>query len=364
MIDTESLVRPHIQDMPPYIPILPFEVLSRQYGLPSDQIIKLDANENPYGALPQVPEALAKLSYAHIYPDPESRELREALAQFHNLPQENILIGAGADEMIDLLMRLLIDPGETIIDCPPTFGMYTFDADLNRANVISIPRLPDFSLDFDAILEAVETHKPKIIFLATPNNPDGNLPQLSQIDRLIELPLIVVLDEAYIEFAPKGFSRIKEVPSNDNLVVLRTFSKWAGLAGLRVGYGVFPSQMMPHLWKIKQPYNVSVAASTAALVSLANLSELQVVGSKIIAERERLYTQLNEIPWLQPYPSQANFILCKVINKKAIQVKEQLANKGIFIRHFNKPGLEDHIRISVGRAEHSNILITTLGLME
>jgi histidinol-phosphate aminotransferase len=364
MIDTESLVRPHIQDMPPYIPILPFEVLSRQYGLPSDQIIKLDANENPYGALPQISEALANLSYAHIYPDPESRELRKALAQYHNLPQENILIGAGADEMIDLLMRLLIDPGENIIDCPPTFGMYTFDADLNRANVISIPRRPDFSLDIEAIQRAVEVHKPKLIFLATPNNPDGSLPQSDQIDRLLELPLIVVLDEAYIEFAPKGSSLIKEVPSKDNLVVLRTFSKWAGLAGLRVGYGVFPSQMMPHLWKIKQPYNVSVAASTAALVSLENHSELQVIGSKIIAERERLYAQLKDLPWLKPYPSQANFILCKVVKKKAIQVKEQLANNGIFIRHFNKPGLDDHIRISVGKPEHTDILLSTLGLME
>lgn len=364
MIDIERLIRPHVQNMPPYIPILPFDVLSRQYGLPTDRIIKLDANENPYGTLPEVYQALANLSYAHIYPDPESRSLRLSLAQYHNLPQENILVGAGADELIDLLMRLLIDPGEKIINCPPTFGMYSFDADLNRGNVVSIPRSADFSLDIDAIIEAVEIHKPKMIFLATPNNPDGGLPALDQINTLLDLPWIVVLDEAYIEFAPTGSSQIEKVLAKDNLVVLRTFSKWAGLAGLRVGYGVFPSHMMQHLWKIKQPYNVSVAASVAAEISLSNVSKLQTIGSKIIAERTRLYKMLQDIPWLQPYPSQANFILCKVVEKKASQVKKQLAGKGIFVRYFNKPGLDDHIRISVGQPDNSDMLINTLYQME
>lgn len=364
MMDTKRLIRPHVQDMPPYIPILPFDVLSRQYDLPTDQIIKLDANENPYGALPEVYQALNNLSYAHIYPDPESRTLRSALAQHHNLPQENFLVGAGADELIDLLMRLLIDPGDTIINCPPTFGMYSFDADLNRGNVVTISRLADFSLDMGAIIKAVEIHKPKIIFLATPNNPDGGLLPLDQIDTLLDLPLIVVLDEAYIEFAPTGSSQIDKVLVKDNLVVLRTFSKWAGLAGLRVGYGVFPSHMMQHLWKIKQPYNVSVAASVAAEVSLSNVSKLQTIGSKIIAERNRLSKLLQDFPWLEPYPSQANFILCKVLEKDASQVKKQLASRGIFIRYFNKPGLDDHIRISVGQPDHMDMLINTLYHME
>lgn len=364
MIDTVSLIRPHIQDMPPYTPILPFDVLSRQYGLPAEKIIKLDANENPYGTLPEIAEALANLPYTHIYPDPESRELRSALAKYHNLPQENILVGAGADELIDLLMRLLIDPGDKIINCPPTFGMYTFDADLNRGKVVSIPRTADFSLDIDAIIKAVEAHKPKLIFLATPNNPDGGLPPLDQIEALLDVPSIVVLDEAYIEFADTGSSQIDKVLAMGNLVILRTFSKWAGLAGLRVGYGVFPSQMMQHLWKIKQPYNVSVAASVAAQISLSNVSKLQSIGSKIIAERKRLYKMLDDIPWLQPYPSQANFVLCKVVEKDANQVKNQLADKGVIIRYFNKPGLNDHIRISVGRPEQTDILINNLHKME
>jgi len=327
MIDPEGLIRPHIREMPAYIPILPFDVLSQQYDLPAERIIKLDANENPYGTLPEVTEALANLSYTHIYPDPESRELRSALSRYHDLPQENILIGAGADELIDLLMRLLIEPGDKVINCPPTFGMYTFDADLNRAKVVSITRSADFSLDMDAILEAVETHQPKLLFLATPNNPDGSLPPLDQIEALLEIPSIVVLDEAYIEFAKPGTSLIDEVMHRENLVVLRTFSKWAGLAGLRVGYGIFPDRMMKHLWKIKQPYNVSVAGSVAAQVSLSNASKLLSIGSKIIAERKRMFNLLDGFPWLQPYPSQANFILCKVTGKKADQVKKQLAEK-------------------------------------
>jgi histidinol-phosphate aminotransferase len=180
----------------------------------------------------------------------------------------------------------------------------------------------------------------------------------------MDLPLIVVLDEAYIEFAPTGSSQIDKVLSNNNLVVLRTFSKWAGLAGLRLGYGVFPNVMVPHLWKIKQPYTVSVAASAAAQVSLKNASKLEEFGYKIIAERQRLFSLLKEIPWLYPYPSQANFILCRVMERDAAQVKDQLAGRGIFVRYFNKPGLTDHIRISVGKPEHTDSLLTTLNLME
>ncbi|HEX7976099.1 MAG TPA: aminotransferase class I/II-fold pyridoxal phosphate-dependent enzyme, partial [Anaerolineales bacterium] len=168
MFDPAALIRPHIQGMPAYEPILPFEVLSRQLGLPTEQIVKLDANENPYGPLPEVRQALAELPYAHIYPDPESRELRQALARYHNLPVESLLAGAGADELIDLLLRAFIEPGDAIINCPPTFGMYAFDGDLNRARVVSVPRGEGFRLDGDAIERAVRETEAKLIFLASP----------------------------------------------------------------------------------------------------------------------------------------------------------------------------------------------------
>ena len=144
----KNLLRPHLLDLEPYTPILPFEALSEQLGIPAEQIIKLDANENPYGILPAVADALRELPYVHIYPDPESRFLRRALADYHQVPVENILAGAGADELIDLLLRFFINPGDTILNCPPTFGMYAFDIAINGGKVISIPRLVGCSLHF------------------------------------------------------------------------------------------------------------------------------------------------------------------------------------------------------------------------
>jgi histidinol-phosphate aminotransferase len=184
------------------------------------------------------------------------------------------------------------------------------------------------------------------------------------IERLLRLPLLVVLDEAYIEFAPEGASWLKEVPGRENLIVLRTFSKWAGLAGLRVGYGAFPGKLMPHLWKIKQPYNVSVAGSTAAILSLQHADALNAVGKRLLAERERLFEGLRNIPYLHPYPTQANFILCRVAGREASTLKQELAQAGILVRYFNKPGLQNCIRISVGKPEHTDALLTALQELE
>ena len=359
----KNILRPHLLDLDPYTPILPFEALSEQLGIPADEIIKLDANENPYGILPAIADALRSLPYAHIYPDPESRFLRRALADYHGIPVENTLAGAGADELIDLILRLVIEPGDTILNCPPTFGMYAFDTAINAGNVINVPRLDDFSVNVDALLDAVDVHQPKLLFLATPNNPDGGLLPPAVVDALLERNLLLVLDEAYMEFAPPGSSRMEEVAQRENLIVLRTFSKWAGLAGLRVGYGVFPTWLMPCLWKVKQPYNVSVAASEAALAALCNADQLELIGQKIIAERERLYVALQEIDYLQPYPSQSNFILCKVLGRDAAKLKADLAKEGILIRYFNKPGLDDHVRISVGTPKQVGVLLEKLESM-
>lgn len=353
-------IRPHIQGMPPYEPILPYEVLSQQLGIPADQIVKLDANENPYGTLGVILEHLGNLTDAHIYPDPESRFLRQALAKAYGVPADNILAGAGADELIDLILRLFIEPGDCILNCPPTFGMYAFGGDLNAARVISIPRLVDFSLDLSAIERAIVEYHPKLLFLANPNNPDGSLTPPSMLERLLELPLVLVLDEAYMEFAPPEASWLVEVTRRANLVVLRTFSKWAGLAGLRVGFGVFPLALMQHLWKIKQPYNVATSASWAARVALQHAAEIQITVQKIIAERANLFAALQSMHWLKPYPSQANFILCRVEGCDAYELKLWLAQRGILVRYFNKPGLQNCIRVSVGKPEHTEALLTAL----
>lgn len=358
-------IRTHLEALPPYTPIEPFEVLSARIGREPAQIVKLDANENPYGPLPAVREALGNMEFPHIYPDPESRALRQALEGFTGVPAEYLLAGAGADELIDLLMRVLLEPGECILSCPPTFGMYPFDAELNAARCIEVPRRADFSLDVDAIRVAVETYEPKILFVTSPNNPDGSMIESTVLDELLALPTLVVLDEAYIEFAGDNLgaslSRIREVPGGENLVVLRTFSKWAGLAGLRIGYGAFPKWLMSTLWKSKQPYNVNVAASVAAQVSLAHVDELKKFVERLKQERARLMSALQNIPYLKPYPTQSNFILCQVSGRDAAELKSQLAQEyGVFIRYFNKPGLRDHIRISVGRPQDTDALINAL----
>lgn len=360
MIDPEAFVRPHIRQMPAYEPILPFEVLSRQMGREPADLVKLDANENPYGLLPAARQALAELLFGHVYPDPGSLALREALAAWHGVPFENILAGAGADELIDLILRLVIEPGDVVLNCPPTFGMYRFDGDLNGARVVEVIRREDFSLDVLAIETAAAQHSPKVLILASPNNPDGSLVATQDLERLLKLPWLVVLDEAYMEFAPPGSSYIQQAVRRSNLVVLRTFSKWAGLAGLRVGYGVFPTALMPHLWKAKQPYNVNVAATAAALASLQHADELQAVGRKLLDERGRLLAALRQIPYLHPYPTHANFILCRVAGRDAAELKRALAAEGVLVRYFNKPGLSNCIRISVGRPEDTNCLLAAL----
>ena len=350
----------HIANLPPYTPIEPFEVLSERVGRHPEDIIKLDANENPYGMSPRAREALATLAYGHIYPDPESRALRAALSRFTGAPAENLLTGAGADELIDLILRVTLNPGDTILNCPPTFGMYAFDADLNNAKVISVPRNSDFSLDLNGILDAAEKFSPKLIFLTSPNNPDGSLIPQPVLQKLLALPALIVLDEAYIEFSGV-LSQITNVSSLDNLIVLRTFSKLAGLAGLRVGYGAFPSWLMPTLWKAKQPYNVNVAASVAAIAALDDPDYLAWTVKTLVAERNRLAAALASFHFLTVYPSAANFLLCRVKGIDAAQLKADLAQKhGIFIRYFNKPGLTDCIRISVGKPEQTDALIAAL----
>lgn len=361
---------PRFDTLPPYTPIEPFEVLSERLGLPIDQITKLDANENPYGPSPKAHEALANLAYTHIYPDPESRSLRASLAAFTGLPIENLLAGAGADELIDLLLRVLLEPGDCVLNCPPTFGMYSFDTLLNAGQVIDAPRKADFSLDVERIRSLIAKHRPKVAFLTAPNNPDGRFPAQEEVEFLLDSPCLVVIDEAYIEFAgdrfPAGLarSRIAEVTRRDNLVVLRTFSKWAGLAGLRVGYGAFPGWLMPVLWKAKQPYNVNVAASAAAIASLADLDWLAGNLRHIQAERMRLFDALSAIPFLRPYPSEANFILCRVEGYDAARMKQALAVQGVLVRHYATSLLRNYIRISVGRPQDTDRLLWALDYIQ
>ncbi len=379
MTETHAgLLRPHIADMESYTPILPFEVLSRQLGRSPDEIVKLDANENPYGPAAAVREQLATYPFFHIYPDPEQRELRAALADYTGVPAGNILPGHGADELIDLLCRLTVGPGDAVVDCPPTFGMYSFDAGIAGGSVTRVWRRPDFSVDCEGIEEAVmqaprkqapgvqvpgTSEVPgtcKLLFLTSPNNPNGSLLGEDALRRLLQLPVLVIVDEAYIEFAGLEHSVAPWVLEHDNLIVLRTFSKWAGIAGLRLGYGIFPGWLMPVLWKAKQPYNVNVAATVAGLASLRHRAEIQPTVDALIRERDRLLQELGRVPFLTPYPSQANFVLCRVVGRDAAALKAELAAQGILVRYYAKPGLENCIRVSAGKPEQTDALLAAL----
>ena len=353
-------LRPDIAAMEPYVPIVPFDVLSARLGRDPEEIVKLDANENPYGPSPATREALRDAPYLHIYPDPEATALRQALAVYTGLPAEWLLAGAGADELIDLVLRAVLAPGDAVINCPPSFGMYPFSTAVNMGRLISVPRDEAFQLDADAIERAVQSNpRAKVLFVCSPNNPDGSVITDALLRRLLALPVLVILDEAYVEFS--GGSRIGWVEDDyNNLVVLRTFSKWAGLAGLRVGYGAFPEWLMPHLWKIKQPYNVNVVASVAAIAALEDGAWLEAKVRALVAERERLEQELAQIPFLRPFPSQSNFVLCRVMGRDAARLKQELEEEGILVRYFAKPGLENCIRISAGRPEENSRLLEAL----
>lgn len=361
-MNTNDFIRPDIIAMKPYTPIVPFEVLSARLGRPPDEIVKLDANENPYGPSPQVLAALAAGQYFHIYPDPEATELRRALSRYVEVPQERLLAGAGADELIDIALRVVLGPGDGVVDCPPSFGMYPFSTAVNGGIYIPVRRQADFSLDIDGIETAVTQHQAKILILCSPNNPDGSLVDDATLRRLLALPVFVILDEAYADFAEAdGYhNHMRWVLEYDNLAVLRTFSKLAGLAGLRVGYGAFPAWLLPHMWKIKQPYNVNVAANIAALTALQDPVWMHDKVRLLVAERQRMQTALAEIPYLEPYPSWSNFVLCRVHGRDARQLKRDLEQAGILVRYFDKPGLSNCIRISAGRPQDTDRLLEAL----
>jgi histidinol-phosphate aminotransferase len=236
--------------------------------------------------------------------------------------------------------------------------MYPFSAEIAGARVLQAPRLESFALD----VTAVEKVAPgaKVIFVASPNNPTGNLMPLDDLDLLLATGLLVVIDEAYIEFAGRSHSAVPLVAEHENLVVLRTFSKWAGLAGLRAGYGVMAPALASALMTIKQPYNLNVAAGVAMLAAIDDTPLLDERACKIAGFRERLREAFAGLGWLAPYPSEANFVLCRLDGVDAVEVKQRLASRGIFVRHFDTPALRNHLRISVGLEEQNARVVAAL----
>ena len=355
--DLKDKMLPHIRRLKPYHGVDPMEVIAERAGIPAEQVIRLNGNENPYGPSPKVNEALGSFQFYNHYTDPEQRKLRSVLSKYLGAPEERIVAGNGSDELIDLLLRMFLGPGENIIIPSPTFGMYSFTADICGGEAVSVPSDENFEIDVEAMVVAM-TDKTKAVFLASPNNPSGNIASSSQIRALLETGRLIVVDETYYEFCGQSVMPLME--EYPNLVILRTFSKWAGLAGLRIGLGVMQEEIAQTMISMKPPYNVNTAAEVALTASLEDTSVLLDRVKAIVAERERMMGLLQKIPGIKAWPSQANFILFSLPEGQGERIFEGLCNRGIFLRYFNTPQLKDFIRSSVGFPYETDAVVAAL----
>lgn len=333
------------------------EALEGKVEVPVESIIKLDANENPYGCSPRVNQALATYPYLNIYPDNGQIQLRGLLQGYTGVGVEHIVASSGSNQLIDLVLRLFVEPGDEVISCVPCFALFRFSTELCNGRLVEVLRNENFAVSANAVKAAI-SKKTKMILLDSPNNPTGMIMPRQDILEILDTGLPVLIDEAYYEFS--GETVVPLVSQYENLMVLRTFSKWAGLAGLRIGYGIFPPKIVDYLLMIKLPYNVNVAAVVAVQESLKDIDYLMGNVKAIITERERLFGELKKLKWLKPFPSWANFILCSVLNGKASQLQQKLQDRGILVRYFDTPLLQNFIRISVSKPEHTDALIKAL----
>jgi histidinol-phosphate aminotransferase len=352
-IDIESLLRGAIRTLPSYVP-------SRPATLP-ERLIRLDMNESPYGPSPKTRAALAAFDQTHRYPDFAQSRLRAALSEYTGVQAQQIVAGAGLDDVLTTLANLVIDPGDEVIISEPTFGVYHVLTSIHGGITVDAPLTENFDLDPDRVLASV-TPKTKIIIICTPNNPTGNVLSEDAIARICaEAPCLVVIDEAYAEFA--GTSHLGLIDRYPNVMIGRTMSKFAGLAGMRVGYGLFPKSLVPHLSQVTPPFhNVSVASAEAAVVSLQDLDYLTGIVDRIVADRGALADQLREIPGVQPLPSATNFLLVRLPVGNAGPVVQALAQRGVLVRHFGRPelGILDCLRVTVGTTEENEAFLNTL----
>jgi histidinol-phosphate aminotransferase len=316
-------------------------------------LVNLDANENPYGSIGG--------SKHNRYPDPYQTSLKEVISGIKQIPANQIFLGNGSDEAIDLVYAAFCNPGiDNAIICPPTYGMYKVSADINDIECIEVELMPEYNLNVDGILAAI-TDKTKLIWLCSPNNPTGNLLKRKSIENLlINFNGIIIIDEAYIDFAPEK-SWISELKNYPNLIVLQTLSKAWGLANIRLGMMFASTEIIAVMNKIKLPYNLSGLVQDFAIQILTNnVAEKDVMVQEILNEREKLTNAILKISGVQKvYASDANFILVTI--NKAHEVYNYLVNEGIIVRDRSKIALcENSLRITVGTAEENRILLEKL----
>lgn len=334
------------------------EILSLSaYHVPVAQgMIKLDAMENPYSLPSFLQEEITRIAAdAHInrYPDPHATALKETLRTALSIPDNmQIMLGNGSDEIIQIIMQAVAKPGEKLLTIEPGFAMFKMIATFTNIEYIGIPLNPDFSLNLDEILAAISRHRPAILFLAYPNNPSGNLFDETALNKIIQAsPGLVVIDEAYHPFAGKSF--IEKLTDYPNLLVMRTLSK-LGLAGLRLGLLAGRPDWLSHLEKLRLPYNVNVITQLVAEKIMQHYDVLQNQAEAIKQTRSKLKAFLEKLEGVEPYPSDANFILFRLNN--ATHMFKQLQQRGILVKNLDNshPLLKNCLRVTVGTPEEND----------
>jgi len=334
--DVYKLVKPNILNLKPYS--------SARDEYTGNSGIFLDANENPFGKL-------------NRYPDPHQKALKQKLSEIKNIPSDQIFLGNGSDEVIDLTFRIFCTPNvDKALIFTPTYGMYEVSANINDIEMLSCPLDCNFQIDKKLISPILKNENLKLIFICSPNNPTGN--NINDIEYIIEnFKGIVFIDEAYIDFSTKN-SLIEKLDKYPNLIISQTFSKARGLAAIRVGMAYSSKEIISLFNKTKPPYNISELNQTEAIKSLIDTEKYYIEVKKILSERKRLEKEFLNISAIKKvYPSEANFILVKMNN--ADEIYTDLVNKKIITRNRSNV-IENCIRISVGTEEENNKLLKEL----
>jgi histidinol-phosphate aminotransferase len=346
--DLNQLVRPHIQKLVPYS--------SARDEFQGEASVFLDANENSIGS--------PLVKWYNRYPDPHQDAIRNKLSSIKGVPAENIFIGNGSDECIDLLYRAFCEPGrDNIIINPPTYGMYEVSANIQGIEIRRANLLENFQLDLEKIESLIDVNT-KIIWICTPNNPTGNSIYFQDIETILNnFDGMVVADEAYINFARQK-SMVKLLNEYPNLVVMQTLSKAWGLAGLRVGMAFASKEIIQILLKIKPPYNISEPVQELAVKALDNVETVNAMIKELVAQREWLENELPNVPAvIHIYPSDANFLLVKV--KDAASMYQHLIQNKIVVRDRSKVVLcENALRITVGTEKENKLLTEAMKVWE
>ncbi len=325
--------------------------------------VMVSANENPQ-SIPQevlegIVDRLRKLPF-NRYPDPLANELRDAIASVEGLTRENVLLGNGGDELLFNIALAWGGPGRKMLNVPPTFSVYAANAYLTDTEVVNVPRLADYSLDEQAILERVSQGDIDYVVITSPNNPTG---QVARREFLLELldatDALVMVDEAYCEFSRETI--VEHLSEHQNLLILRTFSKAYSLAGARIGYILANPQVISEFVKVRQPYSVDAVSQAIALEVMAHRQLFQPRIDAIIEQRGVLTEALEALEGVHPYPSDSNYILVRFDGVDAGQVWQQLLDRGVLVRDFSRSaGLENCLRISVGVAEENQAVLAAL----